>query len=356
MLIFLLASGGYGYLYYRARDIAPIDDSDLRPQKIVIPDNENSYFELAKIKDVIYYPTDGSTKISDMADGKNWDGSYAKDLITKNEQALSYFDQFDQKPKFIAPLLADPDKVNINTIDRSLSVARQIARIQAIKSQILFQEGKKEEAFNEAIKIVHLGYKLSNYQPNLIQYLVGLTVNKIGWNRLDTIIMDGNLSPEFLKSKKPELVQYKSVDEGFKTALQMEYISMSQVFIQLGNIDASRRTELNQAAEGISLSQPTDTEKELSQSSKIMPKNFYYQPNKTVKIYAELIRAAIQSPCDQIANTSTASTPTSKIKLIFTENAIGKILTDMIKTSLTNLPLKKCEVENLAEQVLQKIP
>ena len=349
LILVLLIGGGYGYLTYRfktAKDIAPINDSDLQPAKISISDDENSYFELVKIKDVIYYPKEKEQqdKITQIEEGKTWDENFVKDLVAKNTDALNYLNEFDQKPKFVDPALTDPGKVDVNTLTLSgtASSIRQIAKIQSLESLLLLKGGKSDQAFDENLKILRLSYKLTNYQPALIPYLLGLATANIGWSRLDSIVSTGDLSSEFLQSKKEDLIKLKSTKEGLKTAMKFEYIIMTKSITE--DIGASPE-ELKKAAQS---NLPLDK----------MSPSFYFQPNRTKQMYADWTREQIKQSdlqCDKITTSSIPDiSKQSKVKLFLTENAIGKILINMTTVSLSNLQNKRCETEKLADQAINK--
>ena len=78
------------FLNLFAKDIAPINDSDLQLQKVSVPDKDNAYFDLTKLGNVIYEPKDKSQTIIDMVAGKTWDNQVAEDIVSRNTQAFEY--------------------------------------------------------------------------------------------------------------------------------------------------------------------------------------------------------------------------------------------------------------------------
>ncbi len=93
---------------------------------------------------------------------------------------------------------------------------------------------------------------------------------------------------------------------------------------------------------------------EESQNPEIAKKikdNYYFQPNKTKLLFAEYARANIKSAnqsCGEIKATEVKLlAPTNPAKLYTEENAIGKILHDVIAVSLTGVSTKKCREDLL---------
>jgi len=68
-------------------DISMPNNSDLRLSVINIPEDENSYYDLIKIKDVIYIPEDIKL-YKEFLESGTWDNEIVVDLLKKNEQAF----------------------------------------------------------------------------------------------------------------------------------------------------------------------------------------------------------------------------------------------------------------------------
>lgn len=340
LIIIIFVGSGYGFLYAKAKDIAPFEDNELKLEKVNIPDAENSYFELAKIQDVVKDTTENSNAIKDMAEGKNWNEELAKTILSKNAQGLAYLDAADLKPKFVNDLMANPDQYKFNQVDKiRYGEMRYIVNIQAIKVQLLLKQGQKEEAFNENMKILRLAYKLCNAQPDSLQYLVGISIYNIGWKNLDTIITTGNFSSEFLQSKKEELSKLKSIEQGYQLFLKDQYLWLSQAVDSVVSEIEKRRN-------------PFTIPSTMNLPEKIMPRNFYLQPNQTKKRYAEKTKNWLNIDCNNIP-TPPHYDPVLSVKTLLTENYVGQWIVDNVDFS--GVAKKKCDAENLADQVINKI-
>ena len=114
-------------------DIAPIDDSDLRLEKVTVPQNENSYYDLIKIEDVIYIPEGKSDFISDHLAGKIWDEKFVEEILFKNREALGYFSIAANKQSFQDPAFSDPEKIGVDTVLPSANIWRKIARLSRMR-------------------------------------------------------------------------------------------------------------------------------------------------------------------------------------------------------------------------------
>ena len=74
--------------------------------------------------------------------------------------------------------------------------------------------------------------------------------------------------------------------------------------------------------------------------------NYLYKPNQTQRIFAEYYRNFVNNAnkdCDEVRLVEIKSlAPRSKIKMLFTENIVGKILHDIVAVSFSGLFDKKC--------------
>ncbi|OQB08687.1 MAG: hypothetical protein BWY21_01155 [Parcubacteria group bacterium ADurb.Bin216] len=73
---------------YFVKDISQIDDSDLRLEEIrIIPEKDNAYFDLIKVKEFIYFPYEKRDVIKSMSNYEQWDQSM---VLTNIEYMLKY--------------------------------------------------------------------------------------------------------------------------------------------------------------------------------------------------------------------------------------------------------------------------
>lgn len=327
-------------LSFFTKDIPPIDTSDLQLQKVSIANNDNAYFDLIKLDSIIYEPKDKSQTILDMVAGKTWDNQLAKEIISKNTQAFKYFNQAANKPKYQNPESADPANITLNTVLNPTKSWRPMARLSAIRAIHLAKQGKDKEALNEVLNSISVSQKIQESQVTLIEYLAATAMKSIGLETVQKIIPSSKLTSTELKQYAQELNKFYKNENGLIMAFKNEYHFRSLVIDSV----VSGATEALKFAIGEEKSQNPEIAKKIKN-------NYYFQPNKTKLLFAEYARVNIKNanqPCGEIKATEVKRlAPTNTTKLYTEENAIGKILYDIMTTSLTGVITKKCQEDLL---------
>jgi len=323
-----------------AKDIAPINDFDLQLQKVSVANNDNAYFDLTKLSGVIYEPKDKSQTILDMVAGKNWDSQVAEDIVSKNSQAFAYFAEAARKPKYQNPESADPANITPNMVLTPMSSWRQMARLSAIRAIYLAKQGKDKEALDEALNSVSIGQKIQDSQATLFEYLVAIAIKGVGLETVQKIIPSSKLTSAELKQYVQGLDRFYKNENGLITTFKGEYHVQSWIIDSIVSGD----TEALKSVVGEEESQNPEIAKKIKD-------NYYFQPNKTKLLFAEYARANIKSAnqsCGEIKATEVKPlAPTNPAKLYTEENAIGKILHDVVAASLTSVSTKKCQEDLL---------
>jgi len=289
---------------YYAKDIPDFTESRLSLETSSITQNDNSYYDLAKIPE----------------------------NVTATSPELVYFDQAASKNYFVDPAAANPSEVTVETVYGKLSLIRTAAKAKVSQADTLLSQGKDQEAFLESEKIIKVGSTIANSQSPLLHYLVGIAVAKMGWQELDKIPVS-DLSADFKKEHAAILAQFKDTRVGLKNALKFEYITSTNTFSSgdLRNLTNKYQTTF-------------------------VPGQTKFLPNKTKKLLAEMYLDWIDElnrNCP-ITFTETHYAP-SKISIYFTENSVGRVITDMISIALKTVPNKMCDLENIANNVLGKL-
>jgi hypothetical protein len=363
-----------------SKDIAPIDDSDLQLTKVSVPDNENAYFDLIKLNgENIVIEQVGNKKLSDaLSNGDIYKFDYLNDqeyneLMNKNEKALSYFYQADKKPKFQDPQFTDyrssPQKYNFSFEIVSMGSWRSIIRVSTVKAIHLSKTGQTKESLDEAFKIIGIGHKLQVSHDGLLHYLAGLSIQNVGLQTAEKIIRSTNVQPEILSAYARKLNDFGKNEKTLKNYYNGQYIMVANFLDTIATNDAGKISEVF-GEQGINIfgEQGINILNALPQKPN---QSFYFKPNKTKVLYADLARANIKrASCTDYSASDTiekillsANNPTmlnnsnkivSIISAFFTENAIGKILFSVSAVSLTTASDKAC-IENLSVSALQAL-
>ncbi len=328
------------FLGYFAKDIPPIDDSDLQFKNISVLDSENAYFDLKNLESVIYEPEEKSSVILDMITDKTWDNSLAEEVINRNSAAFECFSKAARKAKFQDPAFADPLKISIDTDLPPMDSWRYMAKLSAVRALYLAKQGKDIEAIEEALNSVRIGQKIQDSQAPLIEYMVAIAMKSVGLETLQKIVTTSKLDSETLKHYADELNQFYKNEDGLIMAFKSEYQIQSKVIDLIVKEDAneSESAEINEAFREY----PVD---------RFKTKNFFYfQPNKTKAVFAKYARTNIKNlnkSCGNIKTTNAQKLAPSLLKFYITENAIGKMLYDVVTVNLTPVITKKCEEDLL---------
>jgi hypothetical protein len=239
-------------------------------------------------------------------------------------------------------MVQDPKEVSVMTPLFSLGNLRTIGRLNLIRSIYLFKQGKEEEAFDEIIKTIQLGQMLEDSpRPTLIGYLVGMAIKGMGLKTIRTIVPVTTLSSEKLMDYISKLDKFDLNEAGLERAFKMEYAfgANTKAKIDAGLAGKLSKEELEEL----------DLE-EISLQRKIMP-NYLYKPNQTQRLIVEYYRTLLNNTNKNYNQTKFVEFepffPSSRFEVFFTENAIGKTISDATLLTLSGIFRRKCEEDFL---------
>ncbi len=309
--------------------------------KIEIPKEENAFYPLSQASEKIYLPKDKekSELFTKMTDGEKWNSELAEELIKNNEEVFGYFEKALELPYFQIPEFQDPKNIGAETIIPDFSGFRNIAKLNSIKANYLLTQGKEKEALDLIVKTIKMGQMIEDSpRPVLISYLVGMVIKETGLQRLRIMIPNLTLSPEMLKNYVAELEQFQANEEGLIKAMKMEYISFTNTKSKIDAAFAGKASK--QELEKLGME---ETSFEIRAATEL---NYLYKPNQTQRIFAEYYRNFVNDTnknCGEVKLFEVKSlAPHSKIRMLFTENVIGKIFHDIVAVSFSGLFNKKC--------------
>lgn len=346
-----------------SKDIPPPDDSDLRLSKIEIPDSQNAYFDLIKLTEGADDISKAKSIVSEIFDekslgagflsGEAYKLSYLNDqkfidgILSKNVVALKYLDDAAEKPYYQDPITADPNNFGPNMPLRPLNSYRSVARVGAIKAAYLAKTGKSQESLDELMKIIEIGSKMQKSQGTLINYLTGLGIKSLGLEMARHIVQSYNIPAELLISYSKKLTEFTNSETTPANAFMLQYST------DIAAVDIT--SSINEAYDN-------------NEGLKYLTKNnFYFKPNETKTLFADLTRAQIKdiNCLNQTEETQHLLNKKGIIpnndnqlifyaKLFFTENAVGKLVFSVAGVSLRTITDRACN-ENLSVSALQTL-
>lgn len=319
-------------ILFVTHDIPEPDDSDLRLPTVNVPREENAYFVFSEIgEDEVYWSTDRN--LDGMLAGEYWDDALAQEILQKNTHALDVFERGIALPVFQQPELQDPKNYNANQVITSVSFLHNLARVNALKSVALQRQGREGEALDQSIKTMAMARMLQDSQGTFINYVLGVAIKEIGLNNFREMVWNSKLQSSELLRYGSRLERYKESKASLQRALKAEYIM--SINTQELSIDPILRGERLAEMD----------ESEFLQGIPPAVKTggfFYYQSNKTkflfAQVYRSMIRNAGQSHYGLVRH---AEKMPMNLSVVFQNNVIGKILSNVVSVSFDGLYKKK---------------
>jgi len=330
-------------------DIKEVNESGLELNIKPISDTDNGFINLEKASLSLYVPTQatGTTRIiNELYSSNNIDIKLAQDIVTKNNQAILEFSLAAEKSEFQNPAYNDLLNVSLEMPLPKLNNWRTISHISSIKAQILLSQGKNAEAMAEAIKSVKVGQLITDSNVSLIEYLVGIAIKNTGLDSVEKIISKSNFNKAELTSYSNELSKMYDSKKGLASAFIIEHKMREATINQLISLLNDKEDFMYNFSE------------ESKNLSKINIKNFYYyRPNETKQLDANYTREQIKNlniSCDNLKNIRGLEklTPNNFITFYLTENVIGKVTQDSIRSSLDSVYQNRCDTDAHLSKVI----
>lgn len=314
-------------LFLLSKDELPVDDKDLWLSNLSIPEQENLFYCLMEASDRI-----------NLAEGENindYDEGNIKSatlFLENNKEFFNYFDKCLTFNMFQDPAYSNVEDFWITSVLVSRPEITWSIRLVLIKARHLFEQGEEEQAFNEVFKVIKIAHIIENSQGSLIQYLIGLYNKERALKQLREMLPDTKLSSALLISYAKSLDEFKDSREGLTKGIKLE--CMTIINTKLKVLDGIATEE---ELEYLGINNEIDRVKRRI--------GYFYKPNKTKRIMTDIFRL-------QIANTTVdyfkdfqaeyftlnydeIRIPTSKIKMLFTENILGRFF---LNISLVDFP------------------
>jgi len=314
-------------------DIPSPNDSDLQLSAINIPKEQNSFYAFMEAKDTAYWP-------QEEIDKNGIDDTLANKILQNNEQALNSFEKGIALSVFQQPNLQNPKDYNANLVLDSIGFMRTLAKVNSLKAQVIFNQGKEKEAFDQSMKTIKMAQMLQDGQNGLIGYLVGLSIKETGLNNIRTLIKDSHLLSAELLSYESELNKYRESKLALQRELKGEYI-----------MAINSMEEINQVFRGEKPAEDSELLKDVP--SFAIRSFYYYKPNKTKLLFMGTYRSLIENAGKKnYTEINHAEKKQVTWLIVFADNAVGKILSNIIDVSLDSLFAKRFE-ENLSVKETQ---
>jgi len=331
----VIVAGGAAFVVL-SLDESPPDDSDLRVERLDIPDDQNAFTYFEQVAQVLYWPgyeppededEEERDEVSDdaeakaeqekkalldrMLEGETWDENLATEILERNEETFVLFEKGLACPHFQVP--------RAEGIDADVSYAfgyLALARLHCLRALALVKEGHEERAFEEAMKVVRFGHRIEGAKGGLITYFIGLTVKGLGVDMLRELVSESSLPPDRLKVYADRLASLGPNEEGLADTLRCEYEW------EIGILEDFR-------AGKHSLDEFRDGGEERGRPKQI-PTSFVFKPNETRRLCAEMFRPIIDNVPKPYVEMQPREKPWPEewgtLRCLLSGNAVGKML------------------------------
>jgi len=326
-------------------DVSNVNETGLQiEERAVLPSN-NAFFDLEESAKVINLPKENIDLVSDFISGKSWNEKLISDLILGNTNSLSYFSNASRKTTLIDPTLNDLSKINTDTVLPSLNEWRNISKISTLKALSLSKKGLHKEAIEESLKSVRVGQLIMDSTQTVIGHLVGHAIKNQGLNSLDKILASSNLNKVDSQKYAAELNKLHDTGKGLKKSFIVEYNVRNSSFDQIAR--GSMRSDIDNS------DLPSFAKKNINNS-------YYFRLNETKQLNANYTREQIRNvdvACSDVNDIPEPPklAPRLFIQMYVTENAVGKILQDVIGSSLSPIYSKRCEIETHLNSLIKML-
>lgn len=320
------------------KDIGPIDDSDLRLSAEKVNDEDNAYFDLIKISDVIYASEGSDAEVLKMVNNKTWNQALADEIVSKNKEAFELFSNAAKKPKYQNPSAVKPENIKYDMALPPLNEWRKLSNYSVIKALDLSKKGRSGEAIEEALNSAYIGQKIQESQVLTIEYLIAIVLKENGLETVQEIVKTSDLPNDELMDYSKKIDIFYNNEKGMISVIKGEYQA------QAGIVDSFTKKEMDKTVSLVG-------EKEVDKYSLLLKNSYYFRPNKTRLMFADYARAEIENidkfckdiKKDNIQRRSSDSLITSYI----TENVIGNMFYDITVIGLSGINAKKCNDDSL---------
>ncbi len=338
-LLILISLVPYYLHTFKGEDSLPPNDDDLMLSKIEVPEEENSYFDLIKLSAVlnnedvvdplVEINISNEIDIMNHLDSYNWDQTLVEDLLEKYKEVLDVYSDAASKPFFQYDLTANPDDISYNMPMVGMNSWREASRLNSIKAIYLMKEGYYEEAFDEAMKSVEIGYKIKESKniPTIV-YLIGLAIKNTGIETIQVLANNNSVPQEILEKYQNKLQNYYSKNN--YDFFKIEYILAKELLKDITESDFFE--ELDKI---------------------FVDNNYYFKPNQTLGLFADFYREQTKrfnTSCEEEL-TEIKSWNMPKYRMYFTENSVGKLLSSF-NSYTSHIHNRKCIVENLLNETI----
>jgi len=309
-------------VYLFTRDDPPPEDAHLRIAYENIPDDENAFTYFHEAAEAVDWPEDGEEKrrAKALLDEDGWDEAFATELLARNEGVLGLMERGLACPRFQVPEITE-----YTARFPYLLPWRDIARLGAIRAELLFTQGKEREAFEQAIQVTRFGRRIQEGHGDILHYVNGMVIKHRGLRRFRDMLGRTTLDATSLTPYIVQLNEYGASAHGLAEAFRLDY-TLATTFVDdvaHGEIPGKER-------------------------KRVYPSRLVFKPNRTKRMFASAFGTCMQNASRTYADSDFPSTTRDPcgwrctVKAMLSGNYVGKSIYYMLMPSVRKIQASKC--------------
>jgi hypothetical protein len=333
-------------------DIAPQQYPHLMPHYREVPDELNAVPLLLEAKSKLVGWDEMHRVLRSFEKGDiAWDMEFWGAQLKKNEAALARVDQALKRPWLQIPVLLSPSDETAG-----LMVVMQVASLKSIQCIQHLEKGNEASSLDALKDLYHLSEMCMHTDGGLIGWLVGVACYDVSFRLTGRLLQKTALTSEKIEELEALLKKRPSVTERAQEAFRMEALMYMSFF---GELYRGNNEELLLA---LGVMNPEDGGFNVKALSFKIVTCLLFQPNKTIKMHAEMTRYGIVSA--ETPRWRRAGLPKpSAHKLLnrdlsvwnnISSNAVGRMLFTMA-TPMVLKQVEKVETLHLGHRVTQTL-
>ena len=211
-----LVLGVVGWIFINSRDIAPVDTSDLAPEKVEVPDQENADLLFGKAFQSFQWPKD-DRRIEAMLDGKAWEEEYVADLVSRNAETLALLKQGLACPQYQSREAGESEE------SKPYLQRDKMAKLMALKAVYELRTGHGQVAWETARDLLRFGSLVEANPTTSFDYGLGMVAMERGLQIMGRLLCECPLDEAGLVLLSEQLSHTASLDQGWARAIKLEY-------------------------------------------------------------------------------------------------------------------------------------
>lgn len=292
-----------------------IDDFGLVLPTVNLAANANCYLDENVLKKVVLKSkilpdAEAIIWLKQLSGEDAWNQKLVDDLLEQNAWPISSFKDAMQKPRFQLPLLNDPSKVSVDsmqTVDYSLF--KSITTVVALDAISRAKNGDISNGFAEALSVALYGHRMAVSQIDEMGYMVGLGIKQKGLDAFKKILDSGELPLSDVKNAAMFLSSFEDTSPSLATAFKIRYWL--------------KRNDLNYIFNDPAMYYPT------TPREKFRDQNFF-NLSATINTLGEVTRTSIErtkESCHEFVDEPISQSEIDEVQKMEGENAFGRLYT-----------------------------